>query len=148
MPPAFAAISSRPATEADLPFLMSLRGATMGPHLLAAGIAQDEPAMLDRILNEFGSARIVEATAEPIGLIKVVKGEYLWSLHQIQLLPQWQGRGIGTELLREVLVQASRVGARVELHVLKVNKARRLYERLGFKVVTEAANAFVMQTEA
>ena len=50
----------------------------------------------------------------------------------IALLPEYRGRGIGTALLEELLVEADATGRRVTIHVERFNPARRLYERLGF----------------
>jgi ribosomal protein S18 acetylase RimI-like enzyme len=53
-------------------------------------------------------------------------------------LPEHQGRGIGTALLREFINSAHEKGVSATLEVLKANEpARRLYERLGFTVVFE-----------
>src|SRR6187399_957517 len=94
-------VSTRKATAEDLPFLINLRRATMRPHLDAAGIDQDDDAMRERVLSEFESASIIELGSTPIGLLKLARSRPTWTLHQIQLLPPWQGRGIGTGLLRD-----------------------------------------------
>jgi GNAT superfamily N-acetyltransferase len=53
----------------------------------------------------------------------------------IALLPEFRGRGIGTQLLQHLLVRADERFARVSLSVTLGNPAARLYERLGFKFV-------------
>ena len=120
----------------------------MGPHLEAAGIAQDEQGMLARIHGDFESGKIIESAGHSIGLLKVVKEVGTWTLVQVQVLPAWQGQGIGARLLAETIVDAKREGAAVVLSVLKVNKARRLYERLGFLVISESDHAYSMRVEA
>lgn len=138
-------LSLRPATAADLPFLMALRRSAMTPHLQAAGIAQDEAGMLERVLVDFEGARIIEFAGGAIGLLKMVKDERVWEIVQIQLLPEWQGLGIGAHLLSQVLAEAADAKAAVLLSVLKVNKARRLYERLGFSVISEDESYYSMR---
>ena len=64
----------------------------------------------------------------------------------ISLLPEYRGRGIGAAILREVLRQAAAAGRRVTLHVEAPNPARRLYERLGFRL-TSAVNATYLGME-
>ncbi|MBO0682949.1 MAG: GNAT family N-acetyltransferase [Candidatus Dormibacteraeota bacterium] len=45
----------------------------------------------------------------------------------------WQGRGVGTALLRRAVAACARLGAsRIGLSVTEGNPARSLYERLGF----------------
>ncbi|MBZ0303361.1 MAG: GNAT family N-acetyltransferase [Anaerolineae bacterium] len=54
---------------------------------------------------------------------------------QISLLPEYQGRGIGSAVVRAIQAEAAPAGKLVELRVLRTNPdARRLYERLGFVV--------------
>ena len=141
-------VLTRKATADDLPFLLDLRRVTMRPHLVATGIDQDDEAMRERVLAEFDCALVIEQGNARIGLLKLAKGRGIWTLHQIQLLPSWQGQGIGSELIRDILSQAAQAGSQVELHVLKGNPARRLYERLGFAIVAESAHAFTMRADA
>jgi ribosomal protein S18 acetylase RimI-like enzyme len=56
----------------------------------------------------------------------------------IALLPEHRGRGLGTRLLRPLLVEASERGVKVEVYVEQFNRARGLYERLGFAIAEEA----------
>ena len=52
-------------------------------------------------------------------------------LGRIEILPEAQGRGIGTAVIRDLLGR----GRVVRLHVFTNNvRARRLYEKLGFSV--------------
>lgn len=66
----------------------------------------------------------------------------------ISLLPEWRGKGIGTRLLDSILVALRGRGyARVSLSVQKANRALRLYERAGFRTVSEDAEERVMVRE-
>ncbi len=118
----------------------------MGPHLKAAGIELDEQEMLARVRSHFDSGQIIELAGEAIGLLKVVRETGTWTVVQVQMLPAWQNQGVGTRLIAETIADASKVGAEVVLSVLKVNKARRLYERLGFSVISESDSAYTMRT--
>ena len=57
-------------------------------------------------------------------------------INNVALRPLYRGKGIGTTLMRHVLGEARRLGAkRATLEVRASNEgARRLYERLGFYV--------------
>lgn len=138
MPPA---IRLRPASATDLPFLLTLRQLTMTEHLHRVGAPADDEAHHQRIVANFEDARIVcegaNADADPIGLLKVTRAAGEWHVHQIQILPSRQGQGIGEAVLRELLVDAARENVPVSLGVLHGNPARRLYERLGFRLVSE-----------
>ena len=76
--------------------------------------------------------------------MKVQREAGEWRLVQVQLLPDRQGRGIGGALMRDLLDQAARAGCPVHLGVLQGNPARRLYERLGFRIVAESEREAAM----
>ena len=58
-------------------------------------------------------------------------------LNEINLLKRFQGKGIGSAIIRKIQRDADAQGKRVWLQVLKVNPAIYLYERLGFTVYAE-----------
>jgi [ribosomal protein S18]-alanine N-acetyltransferase len=57
-------------------------------------------------------------------------------INNLAIRPAWRGQGLGTRLLRRVLTEARRLGARrATLEVRASNLgARRLYERFGFVI--------------
>jgi ribosomal protein S18 acetylase RimI-like enzyme len=55
----------------------------------------------------------------------------------IALLPAFRGRGAGSELLAELMDEATEMGKRLSIHVERENRALGLYRRLGFKPVGE-----------
>jgi ribosomal protein S18 acetylase RimI-like enzyme len=55
-------------------------------------------------------------------------------LDVIALSPEAQRRGIGSQLIRELMEDARARGVPMRLSVLLNNPARGLYERLGFRV--------------
>jgi ribosomal protein S18 acetylase RimI-like enzyme len=58
----------------------------------------------------------------------------------IAVLPDYIGRGIGTQLLKHLLEAASQVYPAVMLSVRINNPARYLYEQMGFEIVDTAPN--------
>lgn len=131
------AIHLRAASREDLPFLLTLRRLTMTEHLQRVGAPTDDDAHDRRIRANFDDAMIVCEGADAIGLLKVTLAAGDWHVHQIQILPACQGRGIGAAVLNALLTDAARERVSVSLSVLHGNPARRLYERLGFRVVSE-----------
>jgi ribosomal protein S18 acetylase RimI-like enzyme len=135
------AIDLRPASVEDVPFLLTLRRLTMTEHLQRVGAPTDDAAHDRRIRANFEDATIVCEGAAPIGLLKVTRAAGEWHVHQIQILPAHQGRGIGEAVLGALLADAARERVPVSLSVLHGNPARRLYERLGFRVVSETGTS-------
>jgi len=70
-------------------------------------------------------------------------------INNVALRPRFRARGIGTALLRHVLAEAGRLGARrATLEVRASNEgARRLYERLGFYVAGVRRNYYTDPVE-
>ncbi len=137
-------LSTRPATPADLPFLMRLRKLTMHEHLVRAGERLDDDWHHQRVMAHFDSASIVCIDGIPAGLFKHYRTREEWVLVQIQLLPEHQGKGMGERLIRGLLSQARQAGLPVALSVLRGSPARRLYERLGFEETAVHGNEFDM----
>lgn len=138
----------RPATEADLPFLLALRRESMGPHLASAGLHGSDEDHLVRVRHRFDCAEILMLDGQPVGLLKLLREPGRWKILQVQLAENVRGRGIGRRLLKDLLADATHAGATVDLSVLKANPAKRLYEQLGFCVVGEDAHEFHMTNEA
>jgi ribosomal protein S18 acetylase RimI-like enzyme len=63
-------------------------------------------------------------------------------LASVRLLPEFQNKGIGSQLIKNLL---SSTHKSVRLQVLKVNPAIHLYEKLGFKIFDENATHFEMR---
>lgn len=138
-------IRFRAANDADLPFLIRLRAATMREHVENSGIAYEDDAQLARIEYRFEFARIIACNGQDIGLLKMDRSVSPWMLIQIQLLPDFQRKRMGEAILRQILADADNAKTNVTLKVLKANPAKRLYERVGFRFVDEDERSFFMQ---
>jgi len=83
--------------------------------------------------------KIVMVAGAPAGVLQVRRGEREMNLVDIALLPEYQGRGLGGQLVRQLMEEAARAGVPLRLSVLRTNPAARLYERLGFATSEEGA---------
>jgi GNAT superfamily N-acetyltransferase len=88
---------------------------------------------------------IVELDGRPIGRLYVDYTPQDVRVLDVALVPDVRGQGVGTWLLEKVIDGAARLGAPVTLHVALGSPARRLYERLGFRVVKEDAMNHFME---
>ena len=70
------------------------------------------------------------------------------SLAQIHVEPPYRSRGIGMELIKDLLHDARTKTKPVSLSVVKHNPAQTLYERLGFRVIGEDETKLHMRWHA
>jgi ribosomal protein S18 acetylase RimI-like enzyme len=90
---------------------------------------------------------IIQRDSESIGYISVLRPGNEIFLAAIEIAPAQQNQGIASQLIEELLDEADRSHLPVELQVLKVNPARRLYERLGFQCRGETPTHYLMRRE-
>jgi GNAT superfamily N-acetyltransferase len=76
--------------------------------------------------------RIITMSGEDIGWLQTKTSESTLFLGQLYLSVHMQRQGIGTWVL-QMLIEARRARKPVTLCVVKINPARRLYERPGFQ---------------
>jgi ribosomal protein S18 acetylase RimI-like enzyme len=80
---------------------------------------------------------LIVSGEEVLGRLYVDRGETTWLVIDLALLPEHRGKGIGTQLLTEVLAEAGGEAKPVQMHVERFNPARRLYDRLGFRQIAD-----------
>jgi ribosomal protein S18 acetylase RimI-like enzyme len=87
--------------------------------------------------DSWGAAphEIVECDGVPVGYVCVEDRSDLVHVRELVLLPEFQNRGIGTAVLRELLAHAEGRGVPVQLGTLHANRAAALYRRLGFREI-------------
>lgn len=130
----------------DFEFLWQLHNAALKKYI-AATWGWNE-ARQRRLFSEsfnVDDGQIVVAGGKDAGFLRVSEKETEIVLISIRLLPQFQNQGIGTKLIKDVLNEASRKNKPVCLQVLKTNPAKRLYEKLGFRVFGETETHFLMR---
>ena len=136
----------RRAGPGDRPFLLALRRQTMSGYLAAVGLAMNEQQHRQRVDYRFDCCHLLMSGEQRVGMVKFELGEGRLELMQLQVLPDWQGRGLGTKVIKGLVALA---GARpIVLSVLKSNPAARLYHRLGFESVGEDAHEYFMRRPA
>lgn len=132
-------IGFRKVTHDDLDFLLDLRKKTMSAHLLKAKIKLTNAQHLERVKEHFYDSHIILRDRKPIGILKMgviaVNGPTK-SLHirQLQILPEFQGDGIGSKVLTVAKKIALQLELPITLNVLLKNPARGLYLRHGFQI--------------
>lgn len=139
-------VNLRPAKPEDADFLYYLLKAAMQEYVTQT-YGWDELWQQAHFQETFDPDRqqVIVLDGRDIGVIAVERKDTELFLAKIYLLPEYQNRGIGTRLIQVLLQEAFDQYLPVKLRVLKVNPARKLYERLGFKVVEEADTHYLME---
>ena len=139
-------VTLRAATKDDADFLYSLHRAAMQAYVAQTWGQWDEAWQSQYFQQHFDpSARqIIVLHGQDIGTFSVIRQVTDIFLNDIELLPAYQGHGIGTQLIQRLIDEARQTGASITLQVLKVNPARRLYERLGFSISGETPTHYQM----
>jgi ribosomal protein S18 acetylase RimI-like enzyme len=147
-------VQLRPAGDADMAFLALVYASTRAQELAAfpwsdeqrAGfIAHQVDAQMRHYRAHYEGAtyEVIEVAGEPAGRLFVHRGSRDIRVMDIALLPAFRGRGIGGRLLADLREEAAATGRRLSIHVEVNNPARRLYERIGMRVVAEATPPYL-----
>ena len=80
-----------------------------------------------------------------IGRLLVDRGADFDTLVDIVILREKRGAGVGTWILRALCVEADLTNKRMRLHVQSTNRAKNLYERLGFHRIEDLQVAWLME---
>lgn len=77
--------------------------------------------------------QIVHVEGQAVGLLEVEERADELFLANVEIHPDWRGKGIGSSIVRSLQERARGAGKPLALQVLHVNaRARTLYEGLGF----------------
>lgn len=142
-------LHTRRATPADSEFLWSLHRDSMRPYverIWGWDDARQRRHFRDQL--DVSECHVVIIAGLAVGSRLVQRCPERIFLASIEILPAFQGQGIGTCLLTELREEANRAELPLELHVLKLNPALRLYTRLGFRRIAETAAHEVMRFSA
>jgi ribosomal protein S18 acetylase RimI-like enzyme len=134
-------VRRRVATSSDRKFISDL---------IAEGIGLYEDRLLPQLAQLEAVDHLIETTDTSIitvenhdaGYLAVRRTSNEIYVASLALLPRWRRRGIGTAPLEELAAEAAGTGTALRLAVRESNPARRLYERLGFKVVSSEGRSF------
>jgi GNAT superfamily N-acetyltransferase len=142
------ALALRPAVDHDYDFLQgvyeSTRAEELGPvpwpdEQKRTFLAQQFAAQSAHYAKHYPDATfdVILVDDEPAGRLIVARREGAILVVDISLLPEHRARGLGTRLLDPIVEEATGLGATVVVYVERFNRARALYERLGFAPVAE-----------
>jgi GNAT superfamily N-acetyltransferase len=115
-----------------------------------------EELHLDRAAQETGfrqqwnmtQVRIVVFDFTDVGWVQTVREDDELFVGQMFVESRFQRKGIGTQVMKRLISEATAFNLPVRVNVVRINPARRLYERLGFRVTHEDDRKFYMKRDA
>jgi RimJ/RimL family protein N-acetyltransferase len=129
----------RVARSDDQEFLFQLNEATLREYVERVW-GWDEAEQTTIFEERFDPERwqIIQSGGHDIGVLVVEEQTAEIILASIEILPEWQGQGIGSSVVRSLMDRAVAARKPLSLRVLHVNeRARVLYERVGFRPFKE-----------
>lgn len=145
MPP----VALRPARPADLTFCRRVEHETMR-WIVEQLFGWDQDQQVEKFARKWNvdEVRIIAVATEDAGWLQTALVDDAVFLKEIYLGQPFQRQGIGTRVMQIVMEEARRQSKAVMLGVVKINPARHLYERLGFRTTGEDHYKFYMRREA
>ena len=107
----------------------------------------DQKQRLKQDLEEhLAHKRIILVDSKKVGVYAVhITEDGDFFINEISILKEYQNKGIGRKILEEQLKENRKKGIRTILQVFKDNRAKTLYEELGFKVYGENETHYQME---
>jgi ribosomal protein S18 acetylase RimI-like enzyme len=130
-------VSFRPAIAADFDYCERLYFAEMEGTIRELKLNRKNQALGFRRQWDIAQVRIIMLDGDDIGWLQNTTRDGSFFLGQLFVEAALQRRGIGTEVMHRLIREATSHDQAVTLEVVKSNPARRLYERLGFRITGE-----------
>ncbi len=137
----------RLATEEDYDFLYDLLKAVMKNYYIDTYGSWEEEIERNFFNESFNTLRyqIIACEGRNVGCVAVIRNDSGIFINEIQILPEYQNKGIVKMILDSVISDSGKLEIPICLEVLKVNKkAQRFYERMDFKIRGETETHYVM----
>ena len=135
----------QPARQQDLPEILALQKAAFEAEAQLVNDWNIPPLTqtLDELTNDWRKGIMLKAVNEDGIIVGTVRGHNAldgFYIGRLAVLPQWQGRGMGSALLEAIIAIAE--ACRLVLFTsTKSERNLRLYERFGFKPFKNSATA-------
>ena len=135
----------QPACQQDLPEILAVQRAAFETEAQLVNDWNIPPLTqtLDELTNDWRKGIMLKAVNEDGIIVGTVRGHNApdgFYIGRLAVLPQWQGRGMGTALLEAIIAIAE--ACRLVLFTsTKSERNLRLYERFGFKPFKKSTTA-------
>jgi ribosomal protein S18 acetylase RimI-like enzyme len=140
-------VALRPARARDLAFCERLYFKEMGWIIEALRLDAAKQRESFPLTWRSEEVRVIVVTGNDVGWLQITSLDDTFFLAQLYLAGDFQRRGIGAAVLRMLFRETAPSGKAITLGVVKINPARRLYERLGFRATHEDEHKVYMRRE-
>jgi ribosomal protein S18 acetylase RimI-like enzyme len=148
----------RPVEEKDTAFIEAVYRTTRdaelnftnwSEHQKNAFISMQSAAQLAEYRTRFPDARfqIIIYSKKNAGRIYTWENETEIRLIDITLLPEFRGKGIGKDLLQQLIERSNKMQKKLSLHVESSNPILKLYQRLGFIHIKNNGRHYYMERQ-
>lgn len=140
-------ISFRKTTDSDFALCRDIHHACY-KDVVIAQFCQWDVDFQDRSFKESWNQcpmSMIMANKSVAGCLALQEDGATIKLHELLVLPEYQGKGIGTYVLNEMINRARKTSSRLWLRVLHLNRARQLYLRLGFIDIGKDGTGYIME---
>lgn len=131
----------RSCSDADLAWLDSVHTWCMKEHVERHYVWKPQ---LFKENFEAKDYTVIQVAGEDVGFFKLIYESEQFYLADLMIAPDYQGSGIGGEVLDHLIAR----GSPVYLQVLKSSPAIRLYQKKGFRVTKETEHHLQMKLES
>ncbi len=140
-------LNTRKAHASDSEFVFTVKEAAYREYVEQVW-GWDDNYQRERHNAEFASQdfHIIQFRGTDVGFLTTSRTSDMLKVNQIFILPEYQGKGIGSACLTRIIYDAGLEQKSVVLKVLKVNtRSISLYKRLGFTIAGEDSIYFQME---
>lgn len=135
------------ATREDYNFIYDLNRINMEDYIIKTWGNWNEDFQREFFSRYFQTIefQIIVVKDKNIGTIAFSRNEKSIIIDEIQILPEYQSKGIGTLIFSDIIANAQKEKIKIILRVLKVNyMAQKFYNRLGFEKVGDTETHFLL----
>lgn len=94
----------------------------------------------------FYDFRIITLDGERIGFVQTQENEYRINIKEIHILPEYQGKGLGSRIINEINDRAAKKRKYVSADCFIANeRACNLYKSLGFSLMEKTDTHYIFQ---
>jgi ribosomal protein S18 acetylase RimI-like enzyme len=139
-------LQTRKTVASDFDFIYRLHQLTLFDYIEQTW-GHQEDFQRNGMQEDFNASlfEIISTQEKDIGVISIIDHKNAFFINYLAILPDFQRRGLGRQMLHTVMNRAAKQNIPVKLHVIRINPAKAFYEKLGFQVVGNDKYSFFME---